>query len=85
MCLRVLTKATKVGRESVIFQTYVTFSIDFPNIYNDYLPTDVIDLFLLFFLVKEGDFPARRLRVSHLFCSCSVSILFLTKYDKIMS
>ena len=37
------------GRESLIFQTYVTFSIDFPNIYNDYLLANVIDSFLLLF------------------------------------
>ena len=36
------------GRESVIFQTYVTFSISFPNIYNDYLYSNVIDSFFLF-------------------------------------
>ena len=37
------------GRESLIFQTYVTFSIDFRNTYNDYLPANVIDSFLLLF------------------------------------
>ena len=37
------------GRESVIFQTYVTFSIGFPNIYNDYLLANIIDSFLLLF------------------------------------
>ena len=37
------------GRESLIFQTYVTFSIDFPNIYNNYLLANVIDSFLLLF------------------------------------
>ena len=25
------------GRDSLIFRTHVAFSIDFPNIYNDYL------------------------------------------------
>jgi len=35
------------GRESLIFQTYVTFSIDFPTTYNDYLLANVIDSFLL--------------------------------------
>ena len=35
------------GRESLIFQTYVTFSMDFPNTRNDYLLANVIDLFLL--------------------------------------
>ena len=30
------------GRESLIFQIYVTFSIDFPSIYNDYLLVKVI-------------------------------------------
>ena len=39
------------GRESLIFQTYVTFSIDFPNTYKDYLLANVIaiDSFLLLF------------------------------------
>ena len=36
------------GRESLIFQTYVTFSISFLNIYNDYLHSNVIDSFFLF-------------------------------------
>ena len=34
------------GRKSLIFQIYVTFSIDFLNIYNDYLHSNVIDSFL---------------------------------------
>ena len=34
---------------SLIFKTYVTFSINFPNIYNDYLLANVIDSFLLLF------------------------------------
>ena len=37
------------GGESLIFKTYVTFPIDFPNIYNDYLLANVIDSFLLLF------------------------------------
>ena len=37
------------GRENLIFQTYLTFFIDFPNTYNDYLLTNVIDLFHLLF------------------------------------
>ena len=37
------------GRESLIFQIYVTFFIDFPNIYNDFLLTNVIDSFVLLF------------------------------------
>lgn len=36
-------------QESLIFQTYVTFSVNFPNTYNDYLLADVIDSFLLLF------------------------------------
>ena len=37
-------------RESLIFfLTYVTFSIDFLNTYNDYLLANVIDSFLLLF------------------------------------
>ena len=37
------------GRESLIFQTYVTFSINFPNTYNDYMLANVIESFLLLF------------------------------------
>ena len=37
------------GRESLIFQIYVTFSIDFPNTYNDYLLANVADSFFLLF------------------------------------
>ena len=37
------------GRESLFFQAYVTFTIDFPNICNDYLLANVIDTFLLLF------------------------------------
>ena len=37
------------GRECLTFQTYATFSIYFPNIYNDYLLANVIDSFLLLF------------------------------------
>ena len=37
------------GRESLIFQTYATFSVDFPNTYNDYVLANVIDSFLLLF------------------------------------
>ena len=45
------------GRDSLIFRTHVAFSIDFPNIYNDYLFASVIDLFLyVVILVNEGDF-----------------------------
>ena len=73
------------GRESLFFQAYVTFTIDFPNIYNDYLLANVIDRFLLFILVNEGDFyrsaPKRFSPLLFMF----LWILFLTKYDKIMS
>ena len=36
-------------RESLIFQTHVTFSIVFPITYNDYMLANVIDSFLLLF------------------------------------
>ena len=36
-------------RESLIFQIYVTISIDFPNMYNNYLLANVIDSFLSLF------------------------------------
>ena len=71
------------GRESLIFQTYVTFSIDFSNIYNDYLLANVIGSFF-FVLVNGGDFfrkvPKRFSSLLFMF----LWILFLTKYDKIM-
>ena len=63
------------GRESLIFQTYVTFFISFPNIYNDYLHSNVIDSFF-YFLVNEGDFSRWHLRVSHPFRSCSFGYCF---------
>ena len=74
------------GPESLIFQIYVTFSIDFPNIYNDYLLANVIDSFLLlFWQTKASDFsrpaPTRFSPLLFMF----LWILFLTKYDKIMS
>ena len=37
------------GRESLIFQTYVTFSIDFPNTYNDYLFAMLLIHFFCYF------------------------------------
>ena len=36
-------------RESLIFQIYITFSIDIPNIYNDYLLAHVADSFFLIY------------------------------------
>ena len=64
------------GRESLIFQTYVTFTIDFPSMYNDSLLANVIDTFLLLFWQTKAISPARRLSVSHLFCSCSFGYCF---------
>ena len=69
--------------------------LDFPNIcnlfhrfskyiYNDNLLFNVIESFLSLFWQTKEISPARRLLVSHLFSSYSW-ILFLTKYDKIMS
>ena len=74
------------GRESLIFPTYVTFSTNFPNICNDYLLANVIDSFLLlFWQTKASDFsrpaPTRFSPLLFMF----LWILFLTKYDKIMS
>ena len=60
------------GPESLIFQTNVTFSIDFPNIYNDYFLSNVIDSFLLLFWQTKAISPV-------------LWILFLTKYDKMSS
>ena len=39
------------GRESLIFQTYAAFSVDFPNTYDDYVLANVIDSFLLLFFM----------------------------------
>ena len=67
------------GGESLIFQTYVTFSIDFQHIS---LLANVIDSFFVV-LVNEGDFsrPApTRFSLPLLFMF--LWILFLTKYDK---
>ena len=64
------------GRESLIFLTPVTFSIEFPNIYNGYLLSNVIDSFLLLFWETKAISPTRHLRVSHLFCSCSFGYCF---------
>ena len=64
------------GRESLIFQIYVTFSIDFPNIYNDHLPVKVTDSFVLLFWLTRAIFLARCLRVSHVFCCFSFEYFF---------
>ena len=65
--------------EKAYFQKYVTFSIDFTNTYNDYL------LISFLILVNEGNFscpaPTRFSPLLFMF----LWILFLTKYDKIMS
>ena len=45
------------GRESLIFQTYVTFSINFPNTYNDYMLANVIESFLLLFGKRKRFLP----------------------------
>ena len=50
------------GRESLIFQIYVSFSIEFSNTYNDHLLGNVIDSFLLLFWKTKVFCPARRLR-----------------------
>ena len=71
------------GRENLIFQTYVTFSIDFPKIHITiiFLPMLLIQFFIL---AKEGYFshPAPT-RISPLLL-LFLWILFSTKYNKIM-
>ena len=37
------------GQESLIFEKYVTFSINFPNIYDDYLQANVMIHFSCYF------------------------------------
>ena len=60
------------GQESLIFQTHVTSSIDFPiHITIISSPMLLIRLISFVILVNESDSPARRLRVSHLLCLCS--------------
>ena len=71
------------GRESLIFQTYKTFSIDFPNTYN--LLANVIVSFLLSILVNESDFSRPALMRFSPLLFLFFWILFLTKHDKIMS
>ena len=65
------------GRESLIFQTYVTFSIDFPKIHITIicLPMLLIHFFCYFWQTKAIS-PTRRLRVSHLFSSYSFGYRF---------
>ena len=46
-CMRSESLSKVQGWESLIFQIYVTFSINFPNIYNEYLLANVTDWFLL--------------------------------------
>ena len=71
-------------KAALIFLTYVTFSIDFRNIYNDYLLANVIDSFLLLFWLTKAISPARRLRISHPSVHVPLDIV-LTKYDKTIS
>ena len=65
-------------RESLIFQT--TFSIDFPNTYNDYYCSPMLLIHFFVVLVKEGDFslpvPTSFSPLLFMFLN---SILFLTK------
>ena len=71
----------------IIVEGSRSWKLDFPNIcnlfrrfskdtYNDYLLANVIDSFLLLFWQTKAISPARRLRVSHLFCSCSFGYCF---------
>ena len=46
------------GRESLIFQTYVTFSIDFPNTYNDYLLAMLLIHFFCYFGKRKRFLPS---------------------------
>ena len=46
-CMRSESLSKVQGWESLILQIYVTFSINFPNIYNEYLLANVTDWFLL--------------------------------------
>ena len=64
------------GRESLFFQTYVTFSISFPNIYIDYLHSNVIDSFFYLFWWTKAISPTCHLRVSHPFRSCFFGYCF---------
>ena len=74
------------GQESLIFQTHVTFSIDFPiHITIISSPMLLIRLISFVILVNESDFsrPAPTRFSPPLFMF--FWILFLTKYYKIMS
>ena len=60
-----MPRSLSLHESCLIFRTHGTFSIDFPNIYNDYLFASVIDSFLfVVILVSEGDFFLRKLRPS---------------------
>ena len=67
------------GRESLIFQTYVTFSIDFPNTYNDYLLANVIDSFLLLFCKRKRFLPPG----AYAFLTFSVHVPLDTVFNQI--
>ena len=73
------------GRKSLIFQTYVTFSIIIFSkyLYNDYLLPNVIDSFVI--LVNKGNFSRPEPTCFSSLLFMFLWILFLTKYDKIMS
>ena len=73
------------GQQSLIFQTYVTFPIDFLNIYNDYLFSHVTDSFFSYFGKRGRFLPPGAYAFFTSFVHVSVDPLFLTKYDKIMS
>ena len=68
------------GRESLIFQTYATFSIDFPNTYNDYLLAMLLIHFFCYFGKRKQFLPSG----AYAFLTSSVHVpwmLFLAKYD----
>ena len=67
------------GRESFIFQAYVTFSIDFSNTYNDYLLANVIDSFLCYFGKRKRFLPPG----AYAFLTSSVHVPLGTVFNQI--
>ena len=68
------------GRESLIFLTYVTFSIDFP-IYITIICSPMLLILFFYYFGKDHPKPTRFSPLLFMF----LWRLFLAKYDKIMS
>ena len=74
---------TVQGRESLIFQTHVTFSIDFPNTYKDYYLADVIDSFNFSCYFHESDFSPPPSPGAYAFLTSSVHVPLDSVFNQI--